>query len=61
MNTLIFKGSWNDVKGRLKKAYGDLTDDDLVYIEGEDDQLLGRLQKRLGQTKDQIRKIISEI
>lgn len=61
MNKLTFKGSWNEVQGRLKKAYGDLTDDDLAYEEGQDDQLLGRLQKKLGKTRDQVRKIIADL
>ena len=45
---LELKGNWNEVKGRLKQKYADLTDDDLTYIEGKDDELLGRLQKRRG-------------
>ncbi len=61
MNKLTFKGSWNEVKGRLKKAYGDLTDDDVTYNEGQEDELLGRLQRRLGKTKDEVRKIIADI
>jgi len=61
MNSLKFKGEWNEVKGKLKQKYGQLTDDDLVYSEGKDDELLGRLQKKLGKAIDEIRKIISEI
>ncbi len=61
MNKLTFKGEWNEVKGKLKQKYGLLTDDDLVYSEGKDDELLGRLQKKLGKAKDEIQKIISEI
>ncbi len=61
MNKLTFKGSWNEIKGKLKKAYGDLTDDDVVYNEGEEDEFLGRLQRKLGKTKDEIRKMIAEI
>ena len=55
------KGSWNEVKGRLKQKYGDLTDDDLVFAEGKEDELFGRLQKRLGKTKDELRKEIEKI
>ena len=55
---LEIKGNWNEVKGKLKQKYGQLTDDDLVFAEGKDDELLGRLQKRLGQTKEDIRKTI---
>jgi uncharacterized protein YjbJ (UPF0337 family) len=52
---LQMKGSWNEVKGKLKQKYGQLTDDDLTFAEGKEDELLGRLQKRLGRTKDQLR------
>ena len=55
---LEINGNWNEVKGKLKQKYGQLTDDDLVFAEGKDDELLGRLQKRLGQTKEDIRKTI---
>lgn len=61
MNSLRFKGSWNEIKGKLKQKYGDLTDDDLAYTEGKEDELLGRLQKCLGETKDNIRKIIADL
>ena len=52
---LQFKGTWNEIKGKLKQKYGELTDDDLTYAEGKEDELLGRLQKRLGKTKDELR------
>jgi uncharacterized protein YjbJ (UPF0337 family) len=58
MDKLRFKGSWNEVKGKLKQKYADLTDDDLTYMEGKDDELLGRLQKRLGRSRDEIRREI---
>jgi uncharacterized protein YjbJ (UPF0337 family) len=61
MNKLTFKGDWNQVKGRLKQAYGQLTDDDLVYTEGQVDELVGRLEKKLGVAKDKITRLISEI
>jgi len=51
---LKLKGSWNETKGKIKQAYGDLTDDDLKYEEGKDDELVGRLQTKLGKTKDEI-------
>jgi uncharacterized protein YjbJ (UPF0337 family) len=54
MNTTELKGNWNVVKGKLKQAYGDLTDDDLKYVEGKDDEFWGRIQKRVGKTKDEI-------
>jgi uncharacterized protein YjbJ (UPF0337 family) len=54
MNTLELKGRWNEIKGKLKQKYADLTDDDLKYTEGEDEELIGRLQKKLGKTKEEI-------
>ena len=56
MDNLIIKGTWNTVKGKLKQAYGNLTDDDLKYEEGKDEELLGRLQNKTGKTKDELRK-----
>lgn len=61
MNSLGFKGEWNEVKGRLKQQYGLLTDDDLVYAEGKDDELLGRLQKKLGKAREEIQRILRDI
>lgn len=55
MTKLELKGSWNEIKGKLKQKYADLTDDDLTFAEGKDDELLGRLQKKLGRTKEDIR------
>ncbi|MCW3082762.1 MAG: CsbD family protein [Bacteroidetes bacterium] len=52
--SLKIKGSWNEVKGKIKKQYADLTNDDLLYKEGQDDELVGRLQKKTGKTKDQV-------
>lgn len=48
------KGNWNEIKGKLKQKYADLTDDDLLYAEGKEEELLGKLQQRLGKTKEQI-------
>lgn len=61
MDKLRFKGTWNEVKGKLKQKYAELTDDDLQYTEGKEDQLLGRLQKKLGKSKDEIRKMINKV
>jgi uncharacterized protein YjbJ (UPF0337 family) len=58
MSNLKLKGNWNQVKGKLKQQYGKLTDDDLEYAEGKEDELLGRLQKKLGKSKDEIRREI---
>ncbi|MEO6721676.1 MAG: CsbD family protein [Ferruginibacter sp.] len=51
---LNLKGNWDEVKGKAKQQYADLTDDDLLYEEGKDDELVGRLQKKIGKTKDQV-------
>jgi len=61
MNKLTFRGSWNEVKGKLKQKYGQLTDDDLTFAEGKDDELLGRLQQRLGRSKEEIRREIESL
>lgn len=61
MNKLEMKGDWNTIKGKLKQKYGQLTDDDLAFSEGKEDELLGRLQKKLGKTKEVIRHEIAEL
>jgi uncharacterized protein YjbJ (UPF0337 family) len=58
---LQMKGSWNEIKGKLKQKYGQLTDDDLAFADGKEDELLGRLQKRLGRTKDELRAEIEDM
>jgi uncharacterized protein YjbJ (UPF0337 family) len=60
MNKLQIKGSWNEIKGKLKQQYGNLTNDDLVFAEGKEDELLGRLQKRLGKSKEEVRQMIEK-
>jgi uncharacterized protein YjbJ (UPF0337 family) len=60
MEKLKVKGSWNEIKGKLKQKYGELTDDDLIFAEGKEDELYGRLQKKLGKTKDELRKEIEQ-
>lgn len=61
MTRLEMKGTWNETKGKLKQKYADLTDDDLLFEEGKEDELLGRLQKKVGQTKEEIRDAISKL
>ncbi|MGB3586867.1 MAG: CsbD family protein, partial [Tunicatimonas sp.] len=61
MNDYKIEGNWNEKKGKLKQEYGSLTDDDLAYQDGKEDELLGKLQKKLGKTKDEVQKIISKI
>jgi len=58
---LQMKGNWNEIKGKLKQKYGQLTDDDLAFADGKEDELLGRLQKRLGRTQDEIRAEIRDM
>jgi uncharacterized protein YjbJ (UPF0337 family) len=58
---LQLKGNWNEIKGKLKQKYGQLTDEDLTFAEGKEDELLGRLQKRLGRTKDDLRAEIEKM
>jgi uncharacterized protein YjbJ (UPF0337 family) len=60
MNNLEIKGNWNLAKGKLKKAYADLTDDDLTYVQGKEDELTGRIQKRLGKTREDVEKLIAD-
>ena len=48
---LKLKGNWNEIKGRAKKQYAQLTDDDLLYEDGKDDELVGRIQKKVGKQK----------
>ena len=54
MDKLEIKGNWNEMKGKIKQAHGDLTDNDLRYEEGKDEELLGRLQKKLGKSRDEL-------
>jgi uncharacterized protein YjbJ (UPF0337 family) len=60
-NMTEFKGNWNEAKGKLKQKFAMLTDNDLLLIEGKQDELIGRLQVKLGKTKEEISKIISEL
>ncbi|WP_018127345.1 CsbD family protein [Balneola vulgaris] len=61
MNDLIIEGNWNQVKGKLKQKYSDLTDDDLTYVDGKEDELLGRLQEKLGKSKDEVKDEINNL
>jgi uncharacterized protein YjbJ (UPF0337 family) len=55
MSQETYKGNWNVIKGKLKQSYADLTEDDLMYAEGKEDELLGRLQVKVGKTKQEIK------
>ena len=56
MNSKEFKlrGNWNELKGKIKQQYATLTDDDLKYEEGKEDELIGRLQQKIGKSKDEV-------
>ncbi|HLW29325.1 MAG TPA: CsbD family protein [Brumimicrobium sp.] len=55
------KGNWNQLKGKVKQQYAELTDQDLIYQEGKEDELLGRIQKKTGKAKSDIKKFIDEL
>ena len=60
MNKLEIKGDWNITKGKLKQKWAKLTDDDLQFAEGKQDELLGRIQKRTGETREAVEKAVKE-
>lgn len=61
MNTLSIKGNWNEVAGKLKQKFANLTDDDLLFKEGKEEELLGRLQVKTGKSKEKIREMIAKL
>lgn len=61
MNTTELKGNWNEQKGKLKQKFATLTDDDLMFAEGKKDEMLGKLQIKLGKTKEELHTIISAL
>ena len=60
MNKLQMKGNWNIAKGKLKKKWANLTDDDLRYVEGDQQELIGRIQRRTGQTREAVQQAMDE-
>ena len=60
MNTLEIKGDWNVTKGKMKQKWGQLTDNDLTYTNGQVDELVGRIQKRTGQTREAVEKALKD-
>lgn len=60
-NLTEIQGSWNETKGKLKQKFAMLTDSDVLLVEGKKDEMLGRLQSKLGKTKAEIEKLISEL
>jgi uncharacterized protein YjbJ (UPF0337 family) len=60
MNTLTIEGNWKTIAGKLKQRYGNLTDDDVLFEEGKEEELMGRLEKKLGMTKEGLRTLIGK-
>lgn len=60
MNKLQIKGNWNIAKGKLKQKYAELRDDDLAYVDGKEDELVGRIQRRVGRSKEEVERVIDE-
>lgn len=60
-NLTEFEGKWNEVKGKLKQKFALLTDDDLLFVSGKKDEMYGKIQTKLGKTKEEIQKIIAEL
>ena len=56
--SLQLKGTWNQIKGELKEKFGELTDDDLLYQEGQEDKILGKLQEKTGENIESLRKMM---
>jgi uncharacterized protein YjbJ (UPF0337 family) len=61
MTQLELKGNWNEVKGKLKQKYAQLTDDDLTFEEGKEDEMIGRIQQKTGESKENVRDFISRL
>lgn len=59
MNKLQFKGEWHELKGKLRQKFAELTDDDVDYAEGQEEELLGHLQKKLGKTQEEIAQLVN--
>jgi uncharacterized protein YjbJ (UPF0337 family) len=56
MNTDVLKGKWNQLKGKVRRQWGDLTDDDVDKIQGDSEILLGRIQERYGRSREEAEK-----
>jgi uncharacterized protein YjbJ (UPF0337 family) len=61
MNTSELKGNWDELKGKLKQKYAELTDDDLIFAAGKKDEMMGKLEIKLGKTKEELKEIISTL
>jgi uncharacterized protein YjbJ (UPF0337 family) len=61
MNTTELKGNWDEQKGKLKQKFAALTDNDLLFVEGKKDEMMGKLQIKLGKSKEELHKIIQAL
>lgn len=61
MDKLEIKGKWNEIKGRVKQKFAELTEDDLSYAEGQEDEFLGKLQSKLGKSRSEIVKYLNSL
>lgn len=61
MNTTQIKGNWEEQKGKLKQNFAMLTDNDLLFEEGKKDEMMGKIQIKIGKTKEELEKIISDL
>ena len=61
MNTTLPKGNWNEHKGKLKQKFAELTDNDLMFAEGKQEEMIGRLQIKLGKTREELQRILTAI
>ncbi|MEZ5405551.1 MAG: CsbD family protein [Verrucomicrobiia bacterium] len=60
MNKTSLKGNWNVIKGKLKQKYAQLADEDLVYVEGKEDELIGNIQRKLGKSREEVEEMFEE-
>ena len=61
MSTLNIRGNWNEAAGKLKQKFANLTDNDMLFREGREDKFLGKLQKKLGKAREEIRRLVEKI
>jgi uncharacterized protein YjbJ (UPF0337 family) len=61
MNTLTAKGNWKEISGKLKQKYANLTDDDLLFKKGKEDEVMGKIQQKIGTTKEGLRDLIAKL
>lgn len=61
MNSTELKGNWEEPKGKLKQKFATLTDNDLLFAEGKKEEMMGKLQIKLGKSKEELHKILSDL